>query len=517
MKRTNKLPMDTIMVARCPGATDLALATGNLLGSGNATTLSNGEIGVMSYDFEGTVGMGSFLTAGVTAAQVKAIQVVQGTAASANLATADPWQVGSQPYLSSGIIRRDKVRSIRSQKARPAIYGTTLITDLAASVPADLTEYRLYIKLDSQRNDRDYSNNSNIVNAAYTTPDYTALGLTSDLDHMLQHLAYDINKQSKLANLSNGAYNAGNNNVIALAIDIGGGAGQAIGAITCGTSITVMTDSNIVPGVGTVTADTTMVADEKLIGALAQAIAASNADAAVTAKITAASTIETIDLTTAGDVAGVDALLIIALDDDRAPYFDDIPAVMNDITVNPASGFQVTGGLSLVKTQPDEGVGQGWKWEIDSDNRYQLTVHNMQNRPHGDYFSEGLSYINPDHYYTSIIVEYYDTENTLTTEEQSPKTLTLLFRSGFTCANVTTVAPKAINNWGENDPASRVDLFVTVEGGCCLDCDPVVVGTNLQAQIISILLAWLKDADSYSGEGVSVDGTSAMGATSVFV
>jgi len=490
-KRTNKLDMETILVAGCDSdGLAQAFATGTLVGAGTALGVADGQLGVISWDGDGVAPYGTFLTA-ITLADARAVKVVRGTPASADITTADPWEVRDQGFLASGVLRAGNVRSITVQKPRPARMSSAALMDLP--VPADEAAYRIYNKLESVRNDKYFDGNDEVVHAAFTTPDYTTLGTTNPLDHMLRNLLYDLNKQSKHVRLSNGAFVKGNRNILGLGINIdGSGTGTAIGTLTCGDSVDIMVDVDTVTGA---TITTSIVVDYPLLLALAYQIAKQAYINTVTAgtiaaPITATSEIQVINLSDAGDPAageGVDAALILGLPHTTAAYFDNIEQVMTDVTVNPADQLLADAPV-VVKGEPDEGTGQGRKWLIMSDNRAQLQVHTMQNHPHNEFFSEGVKYIDAASNYTSYIVDFYDTEQTLTTRELDPKQLVLLLCSDYTCPTVTAAATSYETNLtpGEAD----VDVVPTDIIGCCGD-DGVETTTLTVDDVLNILTGWI--------------------------
>lgn len=492
-KRTNKLDMETILVAGCNAAGEpQAFAAGSLVGASTALGVLDGQLGVVSWDSDSTLGYGTFIDSG-NLADARAIKVVQGTPASADVTTADPWEVGHQAYKATGILRAGQVRSINVQKPRPARMSSEARMDVAD--PEDNTEYRMYVRIRSVRNDRDYGTNEEVVHASFVTPDYTTLGTTNPEDHMLRNLLYNLNKQSRHVRLSNGAFVKGNRNILALGINVsGGGTGTALGTITCGDVIDIMTDTDSVTGE---TITTSVVVDYPLLLALAYQIAkqarivALTTPDAITDELTVTSEIQVIDLATAGTPAagsGVDAFIVLGLPELTAPYFDNIEQVMTDIDVELAEGFAATPPYA-VKGELDEGTGQGRKWLIMNDDRHQLGIHTMQNHPKMEFFSEGMKYIDVDSYYTSYIVDYWDTEQTLTTRELNPKQLMLLLCSDLACPTVSDAATAYTTNL---TPAStKVEVVPVTILGCCgyegIDPDPGVTVTDVQA----ILTGWI--------------------------
>jgi hypothetical protein len=596
--RANTASKEVILVA----SGDQALASGALVNGTTSLGIADGQLGVLSWDFDGTVALGTFITAGVTAANVKAVKVLQGTPKSSAVHTVEPWEVSDKGFVESGILYRSNIRSVATAPYRVSSYSAYAVTDLPSISAA--TEYGAYVYLYGVRNDRDWGDNDEVVYESFETPDSLA-GITDTQSYVLENLLYKFNTRSRLASVSNSAgIRRGNKNYIALAINTSGSAGsdagQALGTITCAstpTTIPVMRsydkDGNVVT--------TNLIANAQLIKALAKVIKdqADNASS-ITNQITAASTIEVIDPKTAGNgvkasgtltatgnftandavtigdetytfvatpgatannvdlgadlatslsnlaaaingtgtagttygtntvanadvtavatattvvvtartagasgnsivftedtdggsvfsVTGsgtltngsntnVDAFIFIGLDEPKAAYFDNIEQVMNNVEVNVASGLN-TSDVINTRISYDEGTGQGAKWIIQNDNRYQLNVHTQQNQPFMEFFSKGVTYLDKDKNYTSTIIDYYDYEETLTTRQVTPKQLILLLEASATCTNVST----AVTNLASGDAISTAtDDSTTV------------------SSLEGILGAWLDSTSTYS-------------------
>lgn len=415
-KRTNKLPMEAILV----GYANSAMAkSGALVGAGAAYNINAGQLGVVSWDLDSTAEpLGDYLTGDETPSTVRAIKVVQGTPNSGTLNAVSAFEENDKGLVSSGIIKAEQVRSVSARLPYTGQNGAVVLSSFTA--PANETEYRLYVELNSIRDDRDFGGNDNLIHANLLTPNYTALATTAPLSHALHNLAHDLNVQSRLF--------GGNRNVVVFGVDTGGGTGTAIEAITCGTVINVITLNGVTQGVA---------ADNAIMNTLYEIVAAGG-------DINGASSIFPIDITTAGAADNIDALIIMSLPHVRGAYFDNIPFVRSNVNVRPAAGFLATTGLyTQLDVNADEGRGQGWRWLIDSDNRNQLNIHTMQNRPFMEEYSKGVSYIDPDALYTSYIVEYYDWEETLTTRSYDPKTLTILLPTTVACADPDSLTPTA--------------------------------------------------------------------------
>ena len=595
--RANTASKEVILV----GSGDQALASGALVNDTTALGIADGQLGVLSWDFDGTVALGEFITAGVTAANVKAVKVLQGTPKSNAVHTVEPWEVEDKGYVESGILYRSNIRSVATAAYRVSSYSASAVTDIPSVSAA--TEYGAYVYLYGVRNDRDYGDNDEVIYESFETPDSLS-GINDANSYVIENLLYKFNSRSRLASLSNSAgVRRGNKNYIALAINTSGSggstAGQAIGTITCAstpTTIPVMKsydkDGNAVT--------TNLVADAQLVKALAKLVKEQADNSAnVTNQITASSTIEVIDPKTAGNgvkasgtvtvtgnftandeltigddtytfvaspssayevdlgadaeeslsnlaaaingtgtagttygsgtaansdvsatstattlvvtartagtagnsvvftedtdggsvfsVTGsgtltngsntnVNAFVFIGLHEPKAAYFDNIEHVTNNVEVNVAGGLNTSDVVNSV-VSADEGTGQGPKWIIQSDDRYQLNVHTQQNQPFMEYFSKGVTYLDKNKNYTSTIIDYYDYEETLTTREVTPKQLILLLEASATCTTVST----AVTNLASGDAISTAT-------------DDTTTVSSLEG----ILGAWLDSTSTYS-------------------
>lgn len=514
-KRRNKLDMEQILVAYCPvGTSDQAFAKGTALVDGTTSLgIADGQLGVLSWDHNprnGGSSHGNFIAAGETPDQVRAIKILQGTPVSSNITLADPWEVGDKGYVESGIIRRDNIRSVTVQKCMPKVMANNAVVDLPD--PCDNTEYRLFANMTSSRILTEWGYSGLQVDASFETPCYTAIGTTDPKDHYLQNILFDYNTQSRLFANAYGNQRAGNYDTVALAINIAGGSGVAIGTIDCGDSIPFQVDTAVDKDTGCSTSNTSsFVADIPFVLSLAYLVqqqAAAAACGAVATPITGASTIEPIDLSTAGDAANVDAFIIIGLEHQTYRGIDEDPNVMPNVNVNLQKGFNVTPAPALTRTSPFEGKGHGRNWLIENDKRVQRTIHNMySDRDRGSLTdSEGVKYIDPNSRYTSLIIDYYDTEeNGISGSTDSPKQVTILTCCDYVCDTVANIAAKITANAAQSDISLWVDLLTTTEVACCPGGASTATATNLQADLAAVLLNWLIDADADFNNGIAFD------------
>ena len=299
-KRTNRGNTAT-QKAIVVGTGNQNLAAGALVNGTTSLAIADNQLGVLSWDFDGTVALGTFITAGVTAANVRAIKVLQGTNTSASIHTADIWGVSEPGYVESGIIHRDLIRSVTTLVYRVPSYSAYAVTDIPTVTAA--TEYGAYVYLYGVRNDREYSDNDEVVYETVETPDSLS-SITDPTDWVISGMLYKFNSRSRLAYVSNSAaIQLGNKNYIALGINTAGSFGQALGTITCAgtpTTIPVMKSYDVDGNAAT----TNLITNVELVKALAKVIDnqadAVTAGATITDQITTSSTIEIIDPKEAG-------------------------------------------------------------------------------------------------------------------------------------------------------------------------------------------------------------------------
>jgi hypothetical protein len=481
IKRDNRKHVPELLV----GYTNTALVSaGALVGTGTALNITNGALGLVSWDFNGSEPMGDFMQAG-DAATVEYVKIVQGTPLSGSLNKVRPWETADMAYVSSDIISRRQVRSFSAMQFKAGQLGAHAFSGFAT--PANETLYKAYAHLYSVRMDRDYGDNDNVVAATFTTPDYTALNTAEPLDHLLQNLAVRFNANSKLVATSNPSFRTGNKDFIVLGVNLAGGDGTVIGSLVCGDIIDVMTDSGTLYGVPTTAITTSITVDAPLIRALASVINAGDAN------ITATSTIETLDLTTAGTTAAVDALIFVSLEEDTAAYFDDIAQTIPRIEVGLSASFATAGPVDQDLVAPEEPIGSGRQLKIMEDNQSRIYRHTMQKQPYLEYFSEGVTYIDPTKNYNMYIIDYFEYEPTLTTVEHYPKQLVI-------------VVPVLENICTAGDDVSDVAAYTTFADWY----DTTAVSAATITSLESILGAWLKSANTVSPFSLHGNATSSV-------
>ena len=481
IKKSNKLPMEVILVA----TGDQALAVGSFQTAGNSVNIANGALGVMSYDPNSAVQpIGDYLLAGDDSNEVQAIRIVQGTPASANTLNADIWEVGDKSHIETGTIRKNQIKSVAVKKYVPGTLGAAAVT--AFPTPANDVEYLMYLKLDSTRLDKEYSTmNDAITYGSSPAINYTTAGITNSLDYVLSNVLFDLNSQSR-AVTNNGL--RGKQDYVVFGVKVGGGSGQVIGTVTPTTVLTFQTINGVAQ---------TITSSVPMVSALARLVQDN-------AALTATSTIENVNLATAGAAAKIDALIIIGLPSRTAAVYDNVSQTYTKVIPNPAKGFNTGVDPTVTIANPVEPQNTGAKWVIEDDNRARLSTHTMQAQPHGDWFALGKSYVNPAKNYTSYIIEYFDTEYTLTNPiVTSPKKATLLFP-----AEILSSFTVNVNNVITRIAASNTPVPVSTSN----DAGTGTASAVTVASVEAILSAWLEHART-TGTNFQVLGDAVAGGT----
>lgn len=297
-------------------------STGSIYSNtGDSVGLANGQLGVISWDSDGFVPKGTFLTATNgpssapnTFADVDTIKIVQGTPAStavsslngvnANLASSGgPAYVSSMPINDESKLRfAGTAYSVASRSAW--VVGAQ--TGNAGAFPTtNQTDVRMYVSMHSNRVNKFYGrNNDDMVIGKSDAVDFTALGLTTDAErqsYITANIANDLNLFSRAVQLpTNRAF--GYKDYVVFAVNVAGGSGTAISAISSGTTFNFWTNGG---------QTYTYTADDRFVATLADVVA--NSDLAVT------STLEVINVDSNGTH---DALLVVAIDHEKAQVED---------------------------------------------------------------------------------------------------------------------------------------------------------------------------------------------------
>lgn len=399
----NRFKSETILVASGDQA---LLASGNLAASsGNALNIADGQLGLVSLSNGYTRDYGAMIQAGDTITAAPIIKVVQGTPNSTNIANVGPTMITDKSVVESAPLNSAYSMSFQASLATVAQYNSWVIGHVDGNTGAlpeySNTDYQLNITFDGVKQNRYYGlSGMNSLNPSVTTPDFTVLNATytDPRDYIVQNLAYEVNKNSKLFPVTSGQ-RGGNEPIVAFAINTAGGSGQTltgVAGLAIGATIDVVTISGQTH---------TITVDQAFKATVASWIAAASND------VDGSSTIELIDLSAAGTASGVgaDVLIVMAVDDDSAFLVDTVI----DSKVKLRVGMTINGTYpSLVTINesalPVLGNGDGKSWQEQYDRRAGMQVYNQQRW--GD--NRGLivppEYIDPTKTYVSYIILHWD-------------------------------------------------------------------------------------------------------------
>lgn len=289
MKRTNEKYREVFLVAT---GNQAMLKTGNISGSGSATNIASGQLGVIAATNEQAhLNAGDLLTStnspsggANTAQHVPAIYICQGTPSSADTSQNVGWFYEDPNFVKSSIIRANTVRSFTGQVYALPVLSSTLFSGWSASNVESIKDYTVHTEFRSRRNDRDFGQNVENIPITIQTPDLTTLAPDDKLDYLITELVYRMNQQSKLWY---DATSRGTRNFVTLAINSAGGNGTVIADIGLGDSVPFAVNAN----------DTTLslTVDRPMLNTLAELL-----DNTV-GTLDSSSTIEVVDLDTSGN------------------------------------------------------------------------------------------------------------------------------------------------------------------------------------------------------------------------
>lgn len=415
MKRTNQTFEEIFLVA-----SDQAMAkSGNISASGNAVNLSDKQLGLIAAtNKQAHLSAGDFLGAtndpagsGTNdASEVPAVQLVQGTPASSDTSNLVGWHYEDQAFVKGPIMRQNRIKSFTLKKANIGRYHAVLGSGFGT--PVSEKDYKLFIEFRSVRNHRDYGANVEQLPVVFKTPDYSALSLTNNLDHLLQNVAYNANLNSKAVNTPEFR---GNKAMVVFGINTGGGSGTVIGDIAVGDNVDFVTIGGTTYSINVT---------KQMLRTLTEAAA----NTAIDPTTLTGSTIEVIDPTTAGAAANVDMLLVVGLTHDRSKAYDGIYAENVRVDVEFGGEFQKMPSLTTtLASGMQEDQGRGDQLKIEYDNRA-FNQGTLQLTGHQDELLLPPVYFNTDAntYYTQAIIDLYDSEETLTVEPISQKRVRIL-------------------------------------------------------------------------------------------
>lgn len=425
--------------------------SGDMEQAGSSVNIADGQLGVMSTDHSGTVTFGKFIPAGTTSAQVGSVKVVQGTPNSSQTYKVNPFKNNDPAYVQSHKILADRIVSVSTETYQPGMYNMFRIKTLTGVVTTDTT-YKMTLNFEGARKDITHGYSRDVISETVTTP---ATAATNTNDYVLQNLALGLNRYSQVTANASPANFAGIKQFVVFGVKIGGSTGTTIGTINAGDTFDY---AQYTVNGSTITA--TYTADIQFVNSLHTAIAE---DAALsTARIVNLGSV------TPGSAATIDALLVVAFDEDEANAFDDVKYLKIRISNAGISGDGIAYNGGEV-SPAFEGVNTERQVYLNYMDRAALQIMNAQNHVvHGEYFITPPNYLDRtvDGYTATRIVHYGETENLNNTSRFPMETVILL------AANIT-------------NPTATADTGFTVA------TDDSTTVSDLNAT----LGAWLSDAD----------------------
>lgn len=412
---------ETILVA----SANSALASGTLINTATgAINLTDGQLGLLSAKHGQGVAYNTFLTAGQTVANARFVRLVQGTPNSGNVSDSNGTPGQHLPYVQSPIIDGKSAITVTGKVAAAPSYSAWVIGDVAANAGAiavsDETEYLMHVGFTGVRNDREFSvSGIETLSVSYTTPNYTSLGTTNSRDHLLKNVAYSVNKSSRMLGIRQAGAQHGNRNIIALAVNLAGGAGSLTGnsVTTAGSQSTAVVD--LQTGSGNPVASLPVYYD----GSTTYSITVDDTlretfdNLVANTVLAAASTIEVINLATAGSAAAgagtlsADAIILIGTDSVLAQVNDTEERIKTRIHVGLEYNYNSLSPNKQEGSNAYEGAGSGRVWQLRSDRYHKVNQYTQQTLPYMEDFIQVPDYVDPTKNYNVYIIENIQENN----------------------------------------------------------------------------------------------------------
>lgn len=285
------------------------------------TNFTNGVVGVTTRNRN--TGASDYYVPSPGSIDVEAnnpLRIVQATEDTQDLAGA--WRNRTYPLAPRAFIQSTEIQPFDRVRVRAQVYSAPtntvwVVGDTGAVATGgiqalDNTEYAFTIAYRGRIADEYFSpEGTGFYTVNYTTPDYTGLGTSFPVDHLVQNLVWRVNRNSVIVS----DYPQSQESVVGIALDLTGTAGTLVSALTPGFLPLINTTS----GVRGISIDADMVAT-------------------LQAALPSGSSIVTVDLTTAGTANNVQSLALVALDR-RIAYRDENPSTKIRIDVGLRYGF----------------------------------------------------------------------------------------------------------------------------------------------------------------------------------
>lgn len=317
IKGNNRAAHESFLVATGDQAVyNTAGATNNISNPATgAIRLASGQLGLFSDSLFGTVAMNVAISATPTKAEAPQFYIAQGTADSAAPSQSSyTYPLFPRPYERTGTIDLNTEIYATKQVYQAPTESTWVIGNAStgAITAANNTTYGLTVAYTGRIMTEEINHmGRRFFVPSYTTPNYTALGTVNPVDHLVQNMVYQINRQSQVV----ASMNKGAEPVYAIALNLSGTGGTALGSLAAG-YIPLVTTSTGTRGVTLTAAQVTN----------------------LQATLPSGCSVITIDLTTAGSAATTNAFAIVALDRKLA-YDDRVPQVKIGLAVGKRYGF----------------------------------------------------------------------------------------------------------------------------------------------------------------------------------
>lgn len=413
---TNHPRSEVILVA---SGNQALVTTGNITpATGNAIPIASGQLGVIN------AASGAFLAAGQTTTVAPQIKIVQGTPNSANIKNQGAQQFRDRKYVESNVINSNFATAFSSRVCFGGIYSSWAIGDLAANSGAvsivDDAEYRLHITFDGVRQNRYFGTSGyDGIHPSFVSPDFTTLSATytTPRDFLIQRSAYGVNLNSKIVDHVPNFY-GGVRPIVAFAINSAGGTGTSlttISAAAIGTTVDFIVKDGITYS---------FTVDQAFKNTVNAWIASGSNN------LTGASTIEVINIATAGTASGLgtDVLMLMGIDEELPAARNDLKPVKVRLRVGAEGNFNSPALAINELTYGQEIEGSAENWFIEYDMLAAHQIHSQQKWRNNYSDLVPPEYITAGTNYTSYIIYHYDKKHGFMSQtEQLPhKTIILV-------------------------------------------------------------------------------------------
>lgn len=389
----NKRPVETFIVAKSSttlfntGVASPTIASNHINNlSTSAVRLADGQIGAFASNSQGTFAANVAIEPSTTFGEAPVIYFAQGTPWSAAPGTAaNTYPLWNIPFIKSADINGSNPVFATKQVYTTDTHSVWIVGSTVAAnaiTALDNTEYQLRVAFRGRRADEMYNPEAaNHIAATFTTPNYTTLGTQDPVDHLIQNLCWNINRNSKAIAFDRTRFR-GTAPVVALAINVSGNSnGTPIGGNGDGASgTTALAAGQVVPVINTNLGLRNITLTEGMATSIKNAATAAATEFAGSSVTISALTwnILTVDTVTAGLTANgvADLIMLVALDEDLA-FKDRIPQVKNRLSVGLTTGFDFNSVNHKQYEEAFEGTGKSRVLDILYRNTMGQRLYNL--------------------------------------------------------------------------------------------------------------------------------------------